>query len=78
MRTMEHRRATGRGDGISILLSRRASEAKTLAKALRAGKLRGAQARRAEKKMEMLALDADLLWRIRQKMVEITRGSSGD
>lgn len=78
MKTIEHRRATERGDGISLMLSRRASEAKTLAKALRSGKLRGAQARKAERTMETLALDADLLWRIRQKMVEIARGPIGD
>lgn len=78
MKTIERRRATGRGDGISVMLSRRASEAKTLAKTLRSGKLRGAQARKIEKKIEMLALDADLLWRIRQKMVEISRGPIGD
>lgn len=76
MKTLERQRTTRRGDGISILLNRRASEAKTLAKALRSGKLRGARARKAEEKMELLALDADLLWRIRQKMVEITRGSA--
>lgn len=73
MKTFEYRRATGRGDGISIMLRRRAHEANRLAKALRSGRLRGAQARNAEQKIEMLSLDADLLWRIRKKMVEITR-----
>ena len=73
MRTVE-RRATRRSDGISVMLNRRASEARKLAKALRSGRLRGAQARKAEKQMETLALDAQLLWRIRQRMTEIVKG----
>jgi hypothetical protein len=42
-----------------------------LARALRSGKLRGRAARKAEKTMEAITLDAELLWRVREKMVEI-------
>lgn len=61
-----------RGDAISLRFRRRTMEAKTISKALRSGRLHGSAAKKAEKRMEAIALDARLLWKIREKMVEIS------
>lgn len=71
MKIMGRRRMARKGDGISAMLDRRASEARGIADALRSGRLKGITAEKAEKRMETITLDAHLLWRIRQRMVEI-------
>lgn len=60
------------GDSISERFRRNRREAETLARSIFSGKLTKARTLKAEKRIEAISLESNLLWRVRKRMMEIS------
>lgn len=70
-------RAAPQGDAISARLRRRRLEAERLCSRIQSGRLNASRLRLAHRKMEEVAMDADLLWDVRMCMLQAHPPSNG-